>query len=228
LDRLYWIGVAFTSLLSIPFRILGAAGFNSRAIEHSIAGKLFKKIAGFVAFVTAIYGLYLAAPNLEINHSPVIACAICDNQQDIHPPTSSHDYGATVTLTIDNTGASATTIIEHNLSWIQIPDTMPLPNMVSEEADANDKLEIAIGSRSSKNLQKAFNEALIYELRHPLPIGSTIGARVQDKAYLFGYVKYRMFFVFSARTDFCFKYIPAYKGLPESWEMCSNEVQIKR
>jgi hypothetical protein len=120
--------------------------------------------------------LYFTRPYLETNHAPVITCAICDNPQDIHPPTSSHDYGALVSLTIDNTGSSATTIVEQNLSWRQMLETEPLPAAgLSETPDANDKIEIPIGPHSSKIFQMGFNEVIIYSLRHPMPMGSTLG-----------------------------------------------------
>lgn|SRR2546425_132541 len=177
--------------------------------------------------VGIIVTLYLARPYLEANHTPAIACAICDNQQDIHPPTSSHDYGAIVSLTIENTGSSATTIVDHNLSLWQVPETMQLPDTLPETPDPNNKIEAPIGSHSSKILQKGVNEAIIYVLRHPQPRGSTIGPRVQDKTYLFGHVTYKLYSILPVTTEFCFQYIPAVKGLPESWAMCPNHVHIK-
>jgi len=184
-----------------------------------------KGLWGFVP-VAIVVTLYLARPYLETNHSPVIACAICDNQQDIHPPIGSHDDGATVTLAIDNTGPSATTIVEHNLSWWQILETDPTPNVLSEQPDANDKIEIPIGSHSSKYLRKSINEVIIFSLRNPVPEGSSIGSLVRDRAYLYGHVKYKMFF-FPTTTEFCFQYVPANKGLLESWVVCPNNVHIK-
>lgn|SRR5215813_12174944 len=112
--------------------------------------------------------LYLARPYLETSHNPIISCVICDNQQDIRPPTSSHDYGATVELTIENTGSSATRIVEHNLSWWSAPETLSLPfTGLPESRDTNDDLEVPIGAHSSKILKMGLNEATIYILRHP-------------------------------------------------------------
>lgn len=50
----YWIRLAFVTLLSLPFRILGAAGFDARAMEQSLIGRLFKAIAGLVIFLAAL------------------------------------------------------------------------------------------------------------------------------------------------------------------------------
>lgn len=185
--------------------------------------KLLWGIIPLGIFVT----LYLARPYLETNHAPVIACAICDKQEDIHPPTMPNEIGATVSLTIDNTGSSATTIVEHNLSWFQVPESLPSSDDLPERPDVNDKTEVPIGAHSSKTFRFGLNEALIFELRHPLPVGSSMGPRVQDKAYVFGHVRYRVF-GFPATTEFCFQYVPAYKGLPESWVVCSTDVHIRR
>lgn len=53
-NPLYWIRLAFLGLLGLPFRILGAAGFNASVIEHSLAGRLFKAVGGFVIFLAAL------------------------------------------------------------------------------------------------------------------------------------------------------------------------------
>lgn len=50
----YWIRLAFSALLSLPFRILGAAGFDARAMERSLIGRLFKAVEGLVIFVAAL------------------------------------------------------------------------------------------------------------------------------------------------------------------------------
>ncbi len=50
----YWLWVGFTRLLNIPFRILNAAGFNGRAAEQSLPGKLVKAVIGFVVFIAAL------------------------------------------------------------------------------------------------------------------------------------------------------------------------------
>jgi hypothetical protein len=50
----YWIRLAFLALLGLPFRIFGAAGFDSRAMEQSLTGRLFKAVAGFVIFLAAL------------------------------------------------------------------------------------------------------------------------------------------------------------------------------
>jgi hypothetical protein len=53
-NPLYWIRLAFLALLSLPFRILGAAGFDARAMEQSLIGRLFKAVEGFVIFLAAL------------------------------------------------------------------------------------------------------------------------------------------------------------------------------
>jgi hypothetical protein len=50
----YWVRLAFFVALSIPFRILGAAGFDGRAVEQSLIGRLFKAAEGFVFFLAAL------------------------------------------------------------------------------------------------------------------------------------------------------------------------------
>lgn len=50
----YWIRLAFFTLLGLPFRILGAAGFDARAIEQSLIGRLIKAVEGFVIFLAAL------------------------------------------------------------------------------------------------------------------------------------------------------------------------------
>jgi len=66
----YWIRLAFFALLSLPFRILGAAGFDARAMERSLIGRLFKAVAGFVIFLAAflqtlsLLGLPTSLPHL--------------------------------------------------------------------------------------------------------------------------------------------------------------------
>jgi len=47
---LYWV---IEKVMGVPFRILGAAGFDSAKLENSFAGKLFKAIGGFAGFIAA-------------------------------------------------------------------------------------------------------------------------------------------------------------------------------
>ncbi len=53
-NPLYWIRLAFLTLLGLPFRILGAAGFDARAMEQSLIGRLFKAVGGLVIFLAAL------------------------------------------------------------------------------------------------------------------------------------------------------------------------------
>jgi hypothetical protein len=57
-NPLYWLRLGFLWLLGLPFRLLGAAGFNATAIESSLGGKVVKVILGsivtLVGFVSAL------------------------------------------------------------------------------------------------------------------------------------------------------------------------------
>ncbi len=53
----FWLGWAANKVLSVPFRILGQAGFDGNMLEHSLLGKLFKAIAGFAGFLLAVVGI---------------------------------------------------------------------------------------------------------------------------------------------------------------------------
>jgi hypothetical protein len=53
-NPLYWLWMGFATVLSLPFRILGAAGFNARAMERSWAGKLFKLIEAIAALLAVL------------------------------------------------------------------------------------------------------------------------------------------------------------------------------
>ena len=50
----YWIHLAFFALLGLPFRILGVAGFDSRAMEQSLVGRPLRSVVGFVIFLAAL------------------------------------------------------------------------------------------------------------------------------------------------------------------------------
>jgi hypothetical protein len=50
----YWIRLGFFTLLSLPFRILGAAGFDARALEQSLIGRIFKAVEALVIFLAAL------------------------------------------------------------------------------------------------------------------------------------------------------------------------------
>src|SRR5260370_41709162 len=54
LNPLYWLRLGFVNLIGLPFRVLGAAGFDSKALEQSVAGKVSKAILGFVTLVAAV------------------------------------------------------------------------------------------------------------------------------------------------------------------------------
>jgi hypothetical protein len=50
----YWLRLGFTNLLGVPFRILDAAGFDARAMEQTIGGKVAKAIIGFVTLLAGV------------------------------------------------------------------------------------------------------------------------------------------------------------------------------
>ena len=50
----YWIRMGFVTLLGLPFRLLGVAGFDGRAIEHSLTGRSIKAVGGLVIFLAAL------------------------------------------------------------------------------------------------------------------------------------------------------------------------------
>jgi len=50
----YWVGLLIVWVLRLPFKLLGAAGFNAAKAENSFGGKLAKVIIGLVTFTAAV------------------------------------------------------------------------------------------------------------------------------------------------------------------------------
>ncbi len=50
----FWLNWLLLKIIRIPFRILGAAGFNSDKSENSVGGRTVKAVSGFVVFVSAL------------------------------------------------------------------------------------------------------------------------------------------------------------------------------
>ncbi len=50
----FWLKWLLAKVLSVPFAILGAAGFNATKIEHSLIGKMVKAVIGIVAFLASL------------------------------------------------------------------------------------------------------------------------------------------------------------------------------
>ncbi len=50
----YWSRLGFLWLPGLPFRVLGAAGFDARSLEQSLFGKLVKAFVGFIVFLAAL------------------------------------------------------------------------------------------------------------------------------------------------------------------------------
>ena len=44
----------FLVVIGFPFRILGATGFNAKALEQTVAGRIVKAMVGFVIFLAAL------------------------------------------------------------------------------------------------------------------------------------------------------------------------------
>lgn len=57
-NPLYWLGLILDEIVSIPFRLLGKAGFNQEGIENSFLGRIVKTflylITVFAAFLTVL------------------------------------------------------------------------------------------------------------------------------------------------------------------------------
>jgi hypothetical protein len=53
-NPLYWLRLGFLAVIGLPFRILGAAGFNAQALEQTVAGRIVKATVGFVIFLAAL------------------------------------------------------------------------------------------------------------------------------------------------------------------------------
>jgi hypothetical protein len=60
-NPLYWLRLGFLWVIGLPFRLLGAAGFNAPEIEASLGGKIAKAIIGFIVGVVAFSSALLQA-----------------------------------------------------------------------------------------------------------------------------------------------------------------------
>jgi hypothetical protein len=56
-NPLFWCLQALRWLISIPFQIIGQAGFDREKVEGSLLGRLFKVTAGFVTLVLGLLGI---------------------------------------------------------------------------------------------------------------------------------------------------------------------------
>jgi len=56
-NPLYWLGMLVSWSLRLPFRLLGAAGFDAEGVEDSLLGKLVKLALGLAAFIAAIVNI---------------------------------------------------------------------------------------------------------------------------------------------------------------------------
>jgi hypothetical protein len=57
----YWLRLGFLWVIGLPFRLLGAAGFNAPQIEASLGGKIAKAIIGLIVGVVAFTSALLQA-----------------------------------------------------------------------------------------------------------------------------------------------------------------------
>jgi hypothetical protein len=53
-NPLYWLGLLIVWVLHLPFKLLGAAGFDAHKAENSLLGKLSKLALGIVTFAAAV------------------------------------------------------------------------------------------------------------------------------------------------------------------------------
>jgi hypothetical protein len=53
-NPLYWVGVGLEYVASLPFKLLGRAGFNQARIEGSVAGRIVKRLVEIVMFLSAL------------------------------------------------------------------------------------------------------------------------------------------------------------------------------
>jgi hypothetical protein len=53
-NPLYWLGLLIVWFLRLPFRLLGAAGFDAGKAEYSLWGKIFKVGLGLASFTAAV------------------------------------------------------------------------------------------------------------------------------------------------------------------------------
>lgn len=174
------------------------------------------------AAVIGVGGLvYVQRPEVETVNVG-ISCAICDDPGQIHPPTSSHDYGATINVKIQNSGSSGTTILDHNVTLYQQTDPISKDFDFQEAVDPNDNTSFPLGSHSVAVLSEPFNEAIIYSIRHGVRPGSSISPIVFYPAYLYGHITYLGAFNIQKQLRFCFQYRPPQKGLPEGWGVCQR------
>jgi hypothetical protein len=54
INPLYWLGLLIVWVLHLPFRLLGAAGFDAQKAENSLLGKLAKLALGVATFAAAV------------------------------------------------------------------------------------------------------------------------------------------------------------------------------
>ena len=175
-----------------------------------------------VAAVIGVCGLvYIQRPEVETVNVG-ISCAICDDPSQIRPPTSSHDFGATINVKIQNSGSSGTTILDHNVTLYEQPDPITKDFDFQENADPNDNISFALGSHSVATLSTPKNEVIVYSMRHGRRVGSSISPIQFYPAYLFGHVTYLGAFNIHTQLKFCFQYRPPQKGLPEGWGVCQR------
>jgi len=177
-----------------------------------------KTLAVIGILSVAVMSLYLARPSVEAMNV-VMVCPLCDQGGPFTPPPTVEiaNQGATMSVTLQNTGSLPTELIDHNLSTREFTQPSPKPGEFIESPDASDHIPMQLGSHSSATISISRGEVVALALRHydllkiPPP-----------NSYLYGHATYKVFFLFHSRTDFCFHYIPPTKGLPEKWSVCSR------
>ena len=65
-NPLYWLGLLISGILHLPFRLLGAAGFDAARAEKSLAGKLLKlAVATVLFFATVIPAVFVLSDHWD-------------------------------------------------------------------------------------------------------------------------------------------------------------------
>jgi len=196
--------------------------------KKSLSAKTKGVLATLLSLAGLGLGLYSTSqPYLEVNHIPAIDCPTCGTPELRLPPTAPSNSGATISVTVDNSGAAPTTITDHNESFQIGEPTGPLNNTLIEQPDPADKTEVPVGAHSFRILRMPVAALAIDLLRNPVPVGSSWGPRRQDKAFVFGHVRYRRYW-WPTTMEYCFQYVPTEKGLPESWTICPSEIHVRR
>ncbi len=177
-----------------------------------------KLVSIATAIMAATVALYIAKPSIEVTDVSMV-CPLCDRGGPFTPSSdiAISNQGAVFNVRLQNTGNMSTELIDHNLTTHTFTHPSPKAEEFIESPDAiADHIPIQIGAHSFATVSMSRGEVVALALRQyellKLP---------PPNFYLYGHATYRVLFLHS-RTDFCFRYIPPTKGLPESWSVCAR------